>query len=39
MILKSLKDFLHKYYVERRDKTVMIHFWNKDDGLDAQRFL
>lgn len=28
-ITKSLKPYLHKYYIERKDKMVLIHFWNK----------
>lgn len=35
MILKKLKDFLHKYYSERSQKVVSLHFWSKEDGEQA----
>lgn len=39
-ILNSLRQhYLHKYYVERKDKSIYIHFWNLDVGKDAQYFL
>jgi len=39
LILKKLKHFLHKYYSERNQKVVSLHFWNKDDGEEALNFL
>ena len=38
-ILRTLKPFLHKYYVERKDKTIHIHFWEKEEGLKALNIL
>lgn len=38
-ILKSLKLFLHKYYVERKDKQILIYFWDKEEGIKAQQYL
>lgn len=38
-VLSCLKNFKHKYYIERKDKQVIIHFWNKSDGLSALKVL
>lgn len=32
LIIKSMKDFIHKYYSERSGKFVSLHFWSKEDG-------
>ena len=38
-ILRSLKPFLHKYYIERKDKMVHVHFWEKEEALKAKNIL
>ncbi len=35
LILKSLSGFLHKYYSERNNKYLSLHFWSKEDGEHA----
>lgn len=30
---------MHKYYVEKKDRMFHIHFWNKEDGLEAKEKL
>lgn len=32
-ILRTLKPYIHKYYLERKDKSVFIHFWSLYDGI------
>lgn len=32
LIIKSLKEFLHKYYSERSGKHISLHFWSREDG-------
>jgi len=39
LILKGLKNYLHKYYSERNNRVVSLHFWNKDEGEDALKYL
>lgn len=38
-ILRSLKNFLHQYYVERKDRMMHAHFWNKEEGIKAKNYL
>lgn len=39
LILKGLKQYLHKYYSERNNRMISLHFWNKSDGEEALKFL
>jgi hypothetical protein len=32
-VLRTLKPYLHKYYLERKEKSVQIHFWSQEDGV------
>lgn len=38
-VIKSIKNFLHKYYTEKNGKFVSLHFWSKDDGEAALKQL
>jgi hypothetical protein len=39
VVMKSIKEFLHKYYSERNGKYTSLHFWSREDGEEALRFL
>lgn len=39
LILRNMKNYIHKYYSERNNKIVSLHFWSKADGEDALRYL
>ena len=33
LILRTLKPYIHKYYLERKEKSTLIHFWSEEDGI------
>lgn len=35
LILKSLNNYLHKYYTERNHKYISLHFWSREEGEHA----
>lgn len=40
VVLKTLKDeHLHQFYVERKDKMILVHFWNMQDAVEAMKLL
>lgn len=39
-VIRSLKTtYLHKFYIERKDKIIHAHFWSKDEGKTALQVL